>query len=50
VRTVEWALQELSRYAGTQIDPEIVCLLVNMVRADPALLQRLVAHRIAIAA
>ena len=49
-RSVEWALEELSRHAGTQFDPEIVRLLVDMVRADPALLQRLVAHRIAIAA
>lgn len=46
-RSVEWALEELSRHAGTQFDPEIVRLLVDMVRGDPALLTRLVTHRVA---
>jgi HD-GYP domain-containing protein (c-di-GMP phosphodiesterase class II) len=49
-RSVEWALAELARYAGTQFDPELVRLLVEPVRGDEALLTRLVTHRVAGAA
>jgi len=49
-RSVEWALEELSRYAGTQFDPELVRLLLELVRGDPALLTRLTTHRVAGAA
>lgn len=49
-RSVEWALEELSRCAGTQFDPEIVRLLVELVRGDRGLLARLVAHRVSGAA
>jgi hypothetical protein len=46
-RSVEWALGELTRYAGTQFDPELVRLLMDLVRADESLLARMVAHRVA---
>ena len=49
-RSVEWAIEELTRCAGTQFDPEIARLLVEMLEGDPALLERLVAHRILAAA
>jgi hypothetical protein len=49
-RSVEWALAELERHGGTQFDPEIVRLLLEMVRQDRALLARLAEHRISAAA
>jgi hypothetical protein len=49
-RSVEWALAELERHAGTQFDPEIVRLLLEMVQQDRALLARLARHRISAAA
>ena len=33
-RSVEWALAELNRRAGTQFDPEVVRLLLELVRKD----------------
>ncbi|MEA2651811.1 MAG: hypothetical protein QOI85_1532 [Chloroflexota bacterium] len=45
-RTVEWALEELTRCSGTDFDPELARLLVDLVRGDPVLLARLVTHRI----
>lgn len=49
-RSVDWALAELERHAGTQFDPEIVRLLLDMLRGDRALLARLAEHRISAAA
>ncbi|HEX7173154.1 MAG TPA: HD-GYP domain-containing protein [Candidatus Limnocylindria bacterium] len=49
-RSVEWALAELERFAGRQFDPEVVRLLVQMLRQDRALLARLAEHRISAAA
>jgi HD domain len=49
-RSVEWALAELERHAGTHFDPEIVRLLLEVLRQDPALLARLAEHRISAAA
>jgi hypothetical protein len=46
-RSVEWALDELSRCAGTEFDPELVRLLVELVQRDRALVARLVTHRFA---
>ncbi|HEX7171282.1 MAG TPA: hypothetical protein VF365_01600 [Candidatus Limnocylindria bacterium] len=46
-RSVKWALEELTRHSGTQFDPELVRLLVDLVRADESLLARIVAHRAA---
>jgi hypothetical protein len=43
-RSVEWALAELARCAGTQFDPELARLLEDLLRGDPALLGRLVAR------
>jgi len=41
-RSLEWALEELDRYAERQFDPELVRHLVDLVRADPALGAKLV--------
>ena len=49
-RSVEWALGELERHAGTQFDPEIVRLLLEMLRRDRGLLARLAEHRVSAAA
>jgi len=49
-RSVEWALAELERHAGTQFDPEIVRLLLDIARRDPSLLARLSEHRVSSAA
>jgi hypothetical protein len=48
--SVEWALNELARCAGTQFDSEIVRLLEDLVGRDRTLLARLVARRTAGAA
>jgi putative nucleotidyltransferase with HDIG domain len=47
-RSVEWALEELFRYAGTQFDPELARLFINQVRNDVGLRDRLLAHRAAL--
>jgi putative nucleotidyltransferase with HDIG domain len=44
-RTIEWALEELARCAGTQFDPELARLFIDQVRNDVGLRDRLVAHR-----
>lgn len=49
-RSAEWALAELERHAGTQFDPEIVRLMLEMLRQDRSLLARLAQHRISAAA
>ena len=49
-RSVEWALEELTRCAGKDFDPEIARLLVEMLEGDPALMARLGTHRILSAA
>ncbi|HYI65718.1 MAG TPA: HD-GYP domain-containing protein [Candidatus Limnocylindrales bacterium] len=49
-RSVEWAIEELKRCAGTDFDPEIARLLVDMLEGDPALVARLGSHRILSAA
>jgi len=46
-RSVEWALEELARYAGTQFDPELALLFIDQVRNDVGLRDRLLAHRAA---
>jgi HD domain-containing protein len=46
-RSVEWALEELARYAGTQFDPELARLFIDQVRNDVGLRDRLLAHRAA---
>lgn len=46
-RAVEWALEELARYAGTQFDPELARLFIDQVRGDVGLRERLLAHRAA---
>jgi len=43
--SVEWALTELGRCAGTQFDPELVRLFEDLVERDNSLLARLVARR-----
>ncbi|MGH2462971.1 MAG: HD-GYP domain-containing protein [Candidatus Limnocylindria bacterium] len=45
-RSVEWALDELQRYAGRQFDPELVRILHDLVSADPRLLTRLIHRRV----
>lgn len=46
-RAIEWALEELARYAGTQFDPELARLFIDQVRNDAGLRERLLAHRAA---
>jgi putative nucleotidyltransferase with HDIG domain len=46
-RSVEWALEELARYAGSQFDPELAALFIDRVRHDDGLRERLLAHRAA---
>jgi putative nucleotidyltransferase with HDIG domain len=46
-RSVEWALEELARYAGSQFDPELAALFIDRVRNDDGLRERLLAHRAA---
>jgi len=46
-RAIEWALEELARYAGTQFDPELARLFIDQVRTDVGLRDRLLAHRAA---
>lgn len=46
-RSVEWALEELDRYAGSQFDPELAALFIDRVRSDGGLRERLLAHRAA---
>lgn len=46
-RSVEWALEELARYAGRQFDPELAALFIDRVRSDDGLRERLAAHRVA---
>lgn len=45
--TIESALEELDRYAGTQFDPELARLFIDQVRNDAGLRDRLLAHRAA---
>lgn len=40
-RSFEDALEELDRFAGVQFDPELVELMVSLIRRDPALAARL---------
>jgi putative nucleotidyltransferase with HDIG domain len=46
-RTIEWALEELARFAGTEFDPELARLFIDQVRNDVGLRDRLLAHRAA---
>ena len=46
-RSIEWALEELARCAGTQFDPELTRLFIDQIRNDVGLRDRLVAHRAA---
>jgi len=46
-RPVESALEELDRCAGSQFDPELVALFIDLVRRDGGLRDRLLAHRAA---
>jgi putative nucleotidyltransferase with HDIG domain len=46
-RATEWALEELARCAGTQFDPELARLFIDLVRNDVGLAERLLAHRAA---
>ncbi|MFP5342080.1 MAG: HD-GYP domain-containing protein [Candidatus Limnocylindria bacterium] len=46
-RPVEWALEELARYAGSQFDPELAALFIDRIRDDDGLRARLHAHRAA---
>jgi len=46
-RSIEWALEELARCAGTQFDPELARLFIDKVREDAGLRDRLLAHRAA---
>jgi hypothetical protein len=46
-RSVEWALEELARYAGSQFDPELAALFIDRVRSDGGLRERLLAHPVA---
>ena len=46
-RSIEWALEELARYAGTQFDPELARLFIDQVCNDVGLRERLLAHRAA---
>lgn len=46
-RSIEWALEELARCAGTQFDPELARVFVDRVREDAGLRDRLLAHRAA---
>ncbi len=46
-RPLEWALEELARYAGSQFDPELAALFIDRVRSDGGLRDRLLAHRVA---
>jgi HD domain-containing protein len=46
-RAIEWALEELARYAGTQFDPELARLFIDEIRNDTGLRDRLLAHRAA---
>jgi hypothetical protein len=40
-RSLEWALEELDRFAGRQFDPELVRLLVDLLRGRPELAAQL---------
>ncbi|NJD29673.1 MAG: HD domain-containing protein [Chloroflexi bacterium] len=45
-RTFEEGLEELARYAGSQFDPELVELMIRLVRSDTSLRRRLEALRV----
>ncbi|MDT5286408.1 MAG: cyclic di-GMP phosphodiesterase, partial [Mycobacterium sp.] len=46
-RSMEWALEELLRCAGTQFDSELAILFIDQLRNDVGLRARLAAHRAA---
>jgi hypothetical protein len=46
-RSMEWALEELLRCAGTQFDSELAMLFIDQLRNDVGLRARLAAHRAA---
>jgi hypothetical protein len=46
-RTIEWALEELTRCSGTQFDPDLARLFVDQIRNDAGFRDRLLAHRVA---
>jgi hypothetical protein len=40
-RPVDWAMQEIARHAGTQFDPELATLFLELLERDPELATRL---------
>ncbi len=45
-RSVEWAVAELERFAGTHFDPELLRLFLDLLQKDPGIVARLAEHRL----